>query len=623
MHKLKFRHKHVLLNEVTVFARTKQDKIALSEVVSEFSSVWQNIDEIIDVTEKNMIHISLMNDWQKIKLLIKIYSLSFKNKQMIDKTFNKLHDQECMQWFNQVTLFKFSVFVIKKNRKFRVMIDIRELNKITVFDAYSLSQQKNIIAAIHRVRYISMIDVTVFFHQWLVHSQNQSKLAVNTHCSQEFFKVAVMKFHNSLSYVQCQADRLFKNLSKIKVYIDDIVIRSETLEQHVVHLRRLFQCLIEKRISLKSIKAFIDFLNVTLLDNVINVFELFMTQNKIKIIKKLKFSVTVKQLEHYVSLTEYFRSKISHFVQIVKLLQKCKTELLKQSSLKDLKQWNYTAKFTFITTQNESEVFLTLQTILTEFNFLIHHDLKRQLYVDLNVSKEKFDVITYHINVIMKDSLKSSNQNSVQSILFLSKLLTQTEKNYWSTEMKMICMIWIMHKLHHMLKDCQSSLIIYIDHVFIVKIVNQTYLKLLIMNKLNLWLIRASQYLLQFFLEIRHCTDKFNVIFDTLSRLSRMQLSASQKEIRDETFAHNVTVTSMFISLKRKIICEYRDSHWQKILTVMKQLSAEEKMSHFFQENELLYFKDFSKQSWLYLSQSMKHWIFAQIHNDKAHQKFH
>ena len=320
MHKLKFRYRHVFFNEVTVFTKTKQDKIALSKVVSEFSSIWQNIIKTVNVTEKNMMHISLMNDWQKIKLLIKIYSLSFKNKQVIDKTFNKLHDQEHMQWFNQVTSFRFSVFMIKKNKKFKVMIDIRELNKITVFDAYSLSQQKNIIAAIHKVRYISMIDVTVFFHQWLVHSQNQLKLAVNTHYSQEFFKVAIMKFHNSLSYIQHQADRLFKNLLKIKVYINDIVIRSETFKQHVVHLRRLFQHLIEKRISLKSIKAFINFLNVTLLDNVINIFELFITQNKIKIIKKLKFLVTVKQLEHYVNLTKYLKSKISHFTQIVKSL---------------------------------------------------------------------------------------------------------------------------------------------------------------------------------------------------------------------------------------------------------------------------------------------------------------
>src|SRR5690625_4732399 len=118
-----------------------------------------------------------------------------------------------------------------------------------------------------------------------------------------------------------------------------------------------------------------------------------------------------------------------------------------------------------------------------------------------------------------------------------------------------------MRKLRHMLKDCQSSFIIYIDHVFIARIVNQTHLESSVTNKLNLRLIRASQYMSQFFLKIRHRTDKFNVISDALSRLSRMQSSALQKEIRDEVFVHNVTVASISISLRRKIIREYRDSH--------------------------------------------------------------
>lgn len=62
------------------------------------------------------------------------------------------------------------------------------------------------------------------------------------------------------------------------------------------------------------IKVFIKFLNITLLDNVINVFKLFITQNKIEIIKKFKFLAIVKQLEHYISLIKYFKNKIFHFI---------------------------------------------------------------------------------------------------------------------------------------------------------------------------------------------------------------------------------------------------------------------------------------------------------------------
>ena len=622
-HKLKFRHGHVLPNGVTVFARTEQDKIALSEVVSEFPSVWQDTGETVEVAEEDMMRIPLVDDWQKTKLPTKIYPLSSKDKQVVDETFDKLHDQGRMQWSDQATPFGFPVFVVKKDGKSRVVVDIRGLNKITVPDAYPLPRQEDIIAAVRGARYISVVDATAFFHQWLVHPQDRPKLAVNTHRGQEFFKVAVMGFRNSPPYVQRQADRLFKDLPEVKVYIDDIVTRSETLEQHVVHLRRLFQRLVEKRISLKPTKAFIGFPNVTLLGNVVDAFGLSTTQDRIEAIKKLKFPATAKQLEHYVGLTGYLRSKVPHFARIVEPLQKRKTELLKQGPLKGPKRRNYAAKSTFTATQDESEAFSTLQTILTGPNFLIHHDPKRQLYVDLDASKEGFGVIAYHTNATMEDPLKPPNRNSVQPILFLSRLLTQAEKNYWPTEMEVACMVWTVRKLRHMLEGCQSPPIIYTDHASTAGIVNQTHLGSSATDKLNLRLIRASQYLSQFSLEIRHRTGKSNVIPDALSRLPRMQPSAPQEEIRDETFAHNVTVTSMSASLRRKIIRGYRDSHWQKILTAMEQPSAEEKVPHFFQEDGLLYFRDPSKQSRLCLPQSMEHWIFAQVHDDKAHQGFH
>ena len=80
------------------------------------------------------------------------------------------------------------------------------------------------------------------------------------------------------------------------------------------------------------------------------------------------------------------------------------------------------------------------------------------------------------------------------------------------------------------------------------------HLELLIINKLNLQLIRVLQYLLQFFLKIRHHINKFNVISDILSKLLRMQFSALQKKIKDKIFTHNVKIISMFISFKKKIV---------------------------------------------------------------------
>ena len=66
----------------------------------------------------------------------------------------------------------------------------------------------------------------------------------------------------------------------------------------------------------------------------------------------------------------------------------------------------------------------------------------------------------------------------------------------------------------------KSSIIIYIDYFIIILISQKINFIILNINKLNLRLMRAFQYLSMFNLFIRHKTKKTNVVFDTLLRLS-------------------------------------------------------------------------------------------------------
>lgn len=61
---------------------------------------------------------------------------------------------------------------------------------------------------------------------------------------------------------------------------------------------------------------------------------------------------------------------------------------------------------------------------------LSHHDAVRQLYIDIDVSKEfGFGTMLYH-----RSDGDAVGPKGAKPILFLSKMLTDTERNYWSTE---------------------------------------------------------------------------------------------------------------------------------------------------------------------------------------------
>ena len=68
-----------------------------------------------------------------------------------------------------------------RERKDRVVIDIQELNKMALANAYSIPLQTQVIALVAGSKYISMVDATVFFYQFEVAKPDHQKLTVVSH----------------------------------------------------------------------------------------------------------------------------------------------------------------------------------------------------------------------------------------------------------------------------------------------------------------------------------------------------------------------------------------------------------------------------------------------------------
>ena len=114
------------------------------------------------------------------KKKVKMYFVEIKNKKIIDKTFNKLHDEKKLSWTTDFTSFNFSCFVVWKNsfdqKKRRVVVNIRSLNTITLWNVYFISLQIDIIQIVNESQFISIIDCVEFFYQWKIHLTDRHKL---------------------------------------------------------------------------------------------------------------------------------------------------------------------------------------------------------------------------------------------------------------------------------------------------------------------------------------------------------------------------------------------------------------------------------------------------------------
>ena len=89
-----------------------------------------------------------------------------------------------------------------------------------------------------------------------------------------------------------------------------------------------------------------------------------------------------------------------------------------------------------------------MQNLLSKFFYLIHADIKRILFIDLNVNKEfDFDIIIYHVkNEWLRKTFADEKYDyfsriAIKFVLFLSRLLNFAEIKYWLTELKIIDII--------------------------------------------------------------------------------------------------------------------------------------------------------------------------------------
>ena len=125
--------------------------------------------------------------------------------------------------------------------------------------------------------------------------------------------------------------------------------------------------------------------------------------------------------------------------------------------------------------EDELKSFNSLQKIFFNLSYLTHYDSDRLMFVDFNASQaQDFAAVVYHVkeNVISDEKISVYLRwKSVKSILFLLKTLTAAESSYWSTELEIADLVWIIHCIQHLVKSLKSSLMMYIDHSVTTSIV--------------------------------------------------------------------------------------------------------------------------------------------------------
>ncbi|GJW69770.1 putative reverse transcriptase domain-containing protein, partial [Tanacetum coccineum] len=216
------------------------------------------------------------------------------------------------------------LFVKKKDGSFRMCIDYRELNKLTVKNRYPLPRIDDLFDQLQGSSVYSKIDLRSGYHQLRVRDEDIPKTAFRTRYGHYEFQVMPFGLTNAPAVFMDLMNRVCRPyLDKfVIVFIDDILIYSKTKEEHDVHLRLILELLKKEELYAKFSKCDFWLSKVQFLGHVIDSEGIHVDPAKIESIKDWESPKTPTEIRQFLGLAGYYRRFIEGFSKISKPMTK-------------------------------------------------------------------------------------------------------------------------------------------------------------------------------------------------------------------------------------------------------------------------------------------------------------
>ncbi|GJV91538.1 putative reverse transcriptase domain-containing protein [Tanacetum coccineum] len=216
------------------------------------------------------------------------------------------------------------LFVKKKDGSFRMCIDYRELNKLTVKNRYPLPRIDDLFDQLQGSSVYSKIDLRSGYHQLRVREEDIPKTAFRTRYGHYQFHVMSFGLTNAPAVFMDLMNRVCKSyLDKFEiVFIDDILIYSKDKEEHEEHLKAILELLKKEELYAKFSKCEFWIPKVQFLDHVIDCQGIHVDPAKIESIKDWASPKTPMEIHQFLGLAGYYRRFIEGFSKIAKPMTK-------------------------------------------------------------------------------------------------------------------------------------------------------------------------------------------------------------------------------------------------------------------------------------------------------------
>jgi hypothetical protein len=378
-------------------------------------------------------------------------------------------------------------FVKKKDGKLRLVQDYRALNAMTVKNKYPLPLIPELISKLRGAKHFTKLDVRWGFNNVRIKEGDEWKAAFRT--NRGLFEPLVMFFGltNSPATFQTMMDDIFENLISegvVVVYLDDILIFTETIDEHREVTRRVLEILEKHKLYLRADKCEFEKTTIEYLGVIISHNSVAMDPVKIAGVTEWPVPTNKKEVQSFLGFTNFYRRFIKGFSDHARPLfdltrndSKWHWDTLEQSALDKLKQ------------------------SVTAAPVLISPDSTKPFRIEADSSDFATGAVLSQI---------STEDDKWHPVAFLSKSLSPVERNYEIHDKEMLAIIRALQEWRHFVEGAEHPCEIWTDHK------NLEYF--MTAKQLNRRQARWSLYLSRFDFTLHHKPGKSMGKPDALSR---------------------------------------------------------------------------------------------------------
>lgn len=369
----------------------------------------------------------------------------------------------------------------KNNSEGRLVIDFRKLNEVVEDDKYPLPDINQILDSLYGKIYFSTLDLNQGYYQIKLKKESRPYTAFTT--DDGHFQLTRMPMGLKTSpacFSRIMGMALGELVGKVcYVYLDDIIVYGATVEEHFENLEKVLKRLASVGLKIKTKKCQFFKKSVEYLGHIISGDGIRPDPAKFSIIEEWPVPKTVKDVQSFLGLVNYYRRFIENFADIARPLYKL---------------------------TSKGAPFLWSPECQEAFEILKHKVMTPPVLSFPNFS-EPFVLQTDASDKAIGAVLMNSDHRPVA---FLSRKLKKYEVNYHITDKELLAIVFAVKKFENYLTG--QKFIIETDH--------QALEYLFKMTSPSSRLTRFRLKLEEFDFTIKYIKGKSNVVSDALSRIN-------------------------------------------------------------------------------------------------------